>query len=565
MNKNLKYIGSLVLLLVVGSCETFDLGREFPTTLSEEQIFASFDYNSRRVNTIYSYVPSGFLSIDGAMLASASDEAEHTLETCAVQKFNTGSWNAIGNPDEAWGTFYSGIRAVNLFLSTIDGINLDQYRLDPEQQTLYQSQLDEIERWTYEVRFLRAFFYFELVKRYGGVPIVIDALSVDDDLSSIQRNSLEDCIKFISDECDAAAAGLPMTYPNANLGRATKGAALALKSRLLLYSASDLFNTTSWANGYAHPELVSVTGDRMTKWKAAADAAKAVIDLTGSGYGLASDYRHLFHTFNSPEIIFVRRDGSTNTFEQATYPVGYDLGKSGTTPSQNLIDAYEMADGSKFDWTNPMHAAAPYANRDPRLSYTILTNNSFFKNRLVEAWTGGRDGKGKPLATRTGYYLKKYVDENLNLLQGNTSVHSWIHFRLAEIYLNYAEALNEYDPGNPDIKHYADMVRARPGIGMPALPDGLTQAEMRDRIRNERRVELAFEGHRFWDVRRWMIAPETLGADIKGVDIARIDADQFTYKVVTVENRVFQPKMYFYPIPQSELLLVRGLVQNPLW
>jgi hypothetical protein len=563
MNRNLKYITSTILLLVLGSCDSLNLDREFPTSLSEEQVFASFDYNSRRVNNIYSYLPSGFLVIDGAMLASASDEAEHTLETSAVQKFNNGSWNPIDNPDDVWGKYYAGIRAVNLFLSTIDGINLDQYRLDPEQQALYESQLAEIDRWTYEVRFLRAFFYFELTKRYGGVPIVTEPLSIDDDLRSIQRNTLDECIQFIVVECNAAADGLPVTYPSASLGRVTKGAALALKSRALLYAASDLFNTPSWASGYAHPELISVTGDRMERWKAAADAAKQVIDL--ATYNLASDYGSLFRTFNNPEIIMARREGASNSFEQANYPIGYDLGMSGTTPSQNLVDAYEMADGSKFDWNNPAHAAAPYENRDPRLARTVLTNNTFFKDRPVEAWTGGRDGQGTPLATRTGYYLRKYVDENLNLLQGNTSVHSWILFRLAEIYLNYAEALNEYDPGNPDIKTYVDLVRARPGVEMPPLPDGLNQAEMRERIRNERRVELAFEGHRFWDVRRWMVASETLGSALAGVDIAKTGTDQFTYTPVNIENRVFEPRMYFYPIPQSELLLAGEWTQNPLW
>ena len=563
MNKKLKYITSATLLLLLGSCDSLNLDREFPTSLSEEQVFASFDYNSRRVNNIYSYLPSGFLAIDGAMLASASDEAEHTLETSAVQKFNNGSWNPIDNPDDVWGKYYAGIRAVNLFLSTIDGINLDQYRLDPEQQALYESQLAEIDRWTYEVRFLRAFFYFELTKRYGGVPIITEPLSVDDDLRGIQRNTLDECIQFIVDECNAAADGLPVTYPSASRGRVTKGAALALKSRALLYAASDLFNTPSWAGGYAHPELISVTGDRMERWKAAADAAKEVIDL--ATYNLATDYGSLFRTFNSPEIILVRREGASNAFEQANYPIGYDLGMSGTTPSQNLVDAYEMADGSKFDWNNPAHAAAPYENRDPRLARTVLTNNTFFKDRPVEAWTGGRDGKGTPLATRTGYYLRKYVDENLNLLQGNTSVHSWILFRLAEIYLNYAEALNEYDPGNPDIKTYVDLVRARPGVEMPPLPDGLSQAEMRDRIRNERRVELAFEGHRFWDVRRWMVASETLGSTLAGVDITKTGTDQFTYTPVNVENRVVDPRMYLYPIPQSELLLAGGWAQNPLW
>jgi hypothetical protein len=563
--KNTKYITGVAVAIALTSCDLVNLDREFPTTLSQDQIFASFNYNSERVNNIYSYLPSGFLAIDGAMLASASDEAEHTGETSGIHKFNTGSWSPLDNPDNAWSYNYAGIRAANVFLSTTNDINLDQYRLDPEQQTLYESQLAEINRWKFEVRFLRAFFYFELFKRYGGVPIITDVLAVDDDLQNVPRNTMQEVVQFISDECDVAAAELPETYPGASLGRVTKGAALALKSRLLLYAASDLFNTPGWAGGYSTPELISVSGDRQARWKAAADAAKAVIDLTGAGYSLASDYRNLFRSFNNGEIILVRRNGPTNTFEMASYPVGYDLGNSGTTPSQNLVDAYEMADGSAFDWSNPTHAAAPYDNRDPRLQYTVLTNNTVFKSRPVEAWTGGRDGKGSPLATKTGYYLKKYVDEGLNLLQGNTSVHSWIHFRLAEMYLNYAEALNEYNPGDPDIKTYVDLVRARPGVNMPALAGGLSQSEMRAKIRNERRIELAFEGHRFWDVRRWMEAPTALGAPLRGVEITKTGESSFTYTPIAVENREFDPKMYLYPIPQSELFLTKGWPQNPLW
>lgn len=564
MNRN-KYIPVLIIIMILSSCDSFNLDREFSTTLTENQIFESFNYNSQRVNNIYSYLPNGLLAIDGAMISSASDDAEHTLETSEIQKFNTGSWNPLDNPDDVWGKYYAGIRAVNQFLATSDQINLDQYKLDPEQQELYQSQLDEINRWKFETRFLRAFFYFELVKRYGGVPIITDVLSLNDNLNSINRNSLDDCIKFITDECDATAAVLPAMYANEDLGRATKGAALALKSRVLLYAASDLFNSPSWAGGYSRPELISVSGDRMTKWEAAADAAKEVIDLTEAGYSLASNYRDLFRTYNNPEIILARRDGASNTFEQASYPVGYDLGRSGTTPSQNLVDAYEMTDGSIFDWSNPVEAASPYENRDPRLNYNILTNNTFFKDRPVESWTGGLDGKGAPLATKTGYYLKKYVDENLDLLQGNTSVHSWIIFRLAEIYLNYAEALNEYDPGNPDIQFYIDMVRARTDVDMPPIPGGLSQSEMRERIHNERRVEMAFEGQRFWDVRRWMEASDDFGSTLRGVEITKVGDNNFNYKVIDVENRSFTPKMYLYPIPQNELNATSGWTQNPLW
>ncbi len=559
----------LFVTAVVGlsSCENLD--RDLITEITPQQATRSYDYSSYRIASVYTNIPAGYLQIDGAMTASATDEAEHTLETSNVQKFNSGAWNAIDNPENLWSNFYQGIRKANQFLAASDSINLDQYKLDPtpSAQTVYQTRLAEIKRWKYEARFLRAYFYFELVKRYGGVPIIAQIYTVDDDFQATKRSTLAECIQYITAECDSAAKNLPVTYSATDLGRATRGAALALKSRVLLYAASDLFNTPSWAMGYSNPELISLTGDRMARWKAAADAAKAVIDLAGTGYALNSNYRNLFITnsYTLPEIILARRNGSSNDFEKANYPIGYDLGNSGTTPSQNLVDAYERTDGTKFDWNNPAQAANPFANRDPRLGLNIILNNTAYKGRPLEAWAGGRDGKGVVNATKTGYYLKKYVNENQNLLTNTTSVQSWNLIRLAEIYLNYAEALNEASPGNADAKTYVDRVRARTGVAMPALPAGLSQAEMRERIRNERRVELAFEDHRGWDVRRWLQGPQYLGAPLMGLDITKNADGTFTYKPITVENRVFEPKMYLYPIPQGEVNASKGLIQNPGW
>lgn len=551
----------------LSGCENLD--RELITDITQQQLIHSYDYTLNRVNSLYTTVPPGYLQIDGAMTASATDEAEHTLETSNVQKFNSGSWNAIDNPDNLWPNFYLGIRRVNQFLVSTDSVNLDQYRLDPapSAQTIYQNRLNDINRWKYEARFLRAYFYFELVKRYGGVPLVSQIYSLDADVQATKRNTLAECIQYVTAECDSAAKNLPLIYPSTDLGRATKGAALALKSRMLLYAASDLFNTTTWSGGYSNPELISLTGDRQARWKAAADAAKAVIDLAGTGYALNTNYRNLFITnsYTLPEIIYSRRNGSSNDFEKANYPIGYDLGNSGTTPSQNLVDAYEMTDGTKFSWNNPVQAANPYANRDPRLGLNIILNNTTYKGRPVEAWAGGRDGKGIVNATKTGYYLKKYVNENLNLLLNNTSVYSWNLFRLPEIYLNYAEALNEAAPGNADIKTYVDRVRTRTGVALPALPAGLSQTDMRERIRNERRVELAFEDHRAWDVRRWLQGPQYLGAPLMGVDIVKNADGTFKYTPITVESRVFDPKMYLYPIPQGELNISKGISQNPGW
>ncbi len=565
--KRIFYIVAMAAAAGLSSCE--DLERELVTDITQQQVNTSYTFTLNRITSLYTDIPAGYLQIDGAMTASATDEAEHTLETSNVQKFNNGSWNAIDNPENLWANFYRGIRKANQFLAESDRVDLDQFKLDPtpSAQTVYLTRLAEIKRWKYEARFLRAYFYFELVKRYGGVPILTKIYSVDDNFADVKRNTLAQCMQYITAECDSAAGNLPVTYVATDLGRATRGAALSLKSRVLLYAASDLFNTTAWAGGYANPELIALTGDRQARWKAAADAAKAVIDLAGTGYVLNTNYRNLFITnsYTLPEVIFTRRNAADNTFERANYPIGYDLGNSGTTPSQNLVDAHEMANGTRFDWNNPVHAAAPYANRDPRLGLNIILNNTPYKGRNVESFTGGRDGKGIVNATKTGYYLKKHANENLNLLLGNTSVKSWNLFRLAEIFLNYAEALNEATPGVADIKTFVDRVRTRTGVALPALPAGLSQAEMRERIRNERRIELAFEDHRGWDVRRWQQGPQFLGAPLMGVDIVRNADGTFKYTPVEVEKRVFEPKMYLYPIPQGELNASKGLVQNPGW
>ena len=579
MLKMKKYLYSLIVCgaLALSACQ--DLDREFVTTIGRNEIEQSFGNVQALLNAIYADIPDGTLYIGGsAMMASATDESEFTSETNAIQSFNTGSWNAINNPDLVWGNYYRGIRKVNQFLLSTDKINLDPWKLDPSAsaQAVYNTNLAAIKRWTYEARFLRAYFYFELVKRYGGVPILNNALDIDADFSKIKRNSLSECIQFITSECDSAAAKLPLNtstlpYVAANdLGRVTKLTALALKSRVLLYAASDLFNNTSWAGGYPNPELISLpAGDRAARWKTASDAAKAVIDA-GALPSLGA-YKSLFNTFNNGEIIFTRSTAAGNQFEKNNSPIGYNLGQSGNTPSQDLVDAYEVKVNSttavKFNWDDPAMAANPYANRDPRLGFSIVTNNTAFgtPSRNVQLWPGGLDAKPIVNASKTGYYLRKYQIESLNLLNGNTGVHSWIIFRYPEVYLNYAEALNEWSPGNADIKKYVDIVRARTGVAMPPLPANLSQVEMREKIRNEKRVEFAFEDHRFWDVRRWMQGPELFGKALRGVNVNRNADNTFTYTPVKVEDRVFTPKMYLYPIPQSDLNISKELIQNPLW
>ena len=576
--KKIKYFIISAMMLFLTACDDL-LDPEVVVGTTTEQIIRSYNNTRSTATAIYSFLPDGFSYIDGTLLAGASDEAEHTLETNLVQKFNAGSWNAVDNPDNAWSTNFKGIYNANLTLSNIDSVRMEYLRLDPSftSQELYKINMENMGRWKYEIRFLRAFFYFELVKRYGGVPIITEPLGLNDDFTLFPRRSLSDCIQFIVEECDSTAKALPLISTDEDLGRATKGAALALKSRVLLYAASDLYNDPSWAGGYEHPELISMTDEktREERWIEAALAAKDVIDL--ASYSMSGGYENLFRSYNNQELILTRRYGESGSFERANYPIGYDGGNSGITPLGNLVDAYEVLKrgvAMPFDWNNEEHSANPYIDRDPRLAATVLTNNTMFKGgaadpRPVEIWAGGRDGKGAPRATKTGYYMNKWIDPNLDLVRGQSSVHSWVLIRYAEILLNYAEAVtfgygyNGRVPGSSITTPAFALTTIRRRVGMP-LVFAQSKEQIIEAIKHERRIELAFEDHRLWDLRRWMDAPEALSAPARGVEITKVDDDTFSYKNIELEKRVWDNKMYFYPIPQKEVEIAKW-PQNPLW
>jgi hypothetical protein len=262
--------------------------------------------------------------------------------------------------------------------------------------------------------------------------------------------------------------------------------------------------------------------------------------------------------------------GDNNTPETYNYPVTTLKGNTGTCPSGNLVDSYENADGSSFSWSSLSPGKDPYANRDPRLLYSIVTNNSTWNGRVMECFQGGTDVTGKQTST-TGYYLKKFLTDGLDLELGQTAVHSWPLFRYAEVLLNYAEAMNEaYGPdadifGDGKTARWAiDQVRSK--AGMPSVV-ATGQSSMREKIKHERQIELAFEDHRFWDVRRWgeNVATAALGTPLKGVSITKQSDGKFTYETKSVENRVFLSKMMLYPIPQSEVLKSDKIEQNNGW
>ena len=539
----------LLIFLGLGACEYLEYDEA--SYLEKEDIFIDFQRTKSFLTNIYNYLPHDFVSIDGAMRATASDEAVHVWDLSNVHGMNNGTWSAIRPLDNVWGNMYSGIRAANLFLVETEGQTFadQQYNVD------YHEMMEQFRIYPFEARFLRAFFYFELVKRYKNIPLITTVLTPEESLE-LEPSDFETVVQFIVDECDAIADSLPKDYGSFSstqeTGRATKGAALALKARTLLYAASPLHNP----------------GNDTERWKAAAEAAFDVINIWE--YNLESNYSSNFNNITSSELIFGRRQGPTNGFERRNFPVGYEGGNTGTCPTQNLIDAYEMQESGLPVSEDPLYDPDnPYEGRDPRMYETVILNMDIWKEDTVETFYGGRNGQPIPNATKTGYYLRKYLIEDVNLDPTNTNTreHTWVLFRYAEILLNYAEAINEvygpYDGGDVGMSANFAVSLVRERSDMPPFPADLSQDEFREKLRNERRVELAFEDHRFWDIRRWMIGETT--REIYGMDIRRQEDDSFTYEKVLVEQRVFEDRMNLYPIPQSEIFINPNLIQNPGW
>src|SRR5690606_21855580 len=394
---------------------------------------------------------------------------------------------------------------------------------------------------------------------YGPVPIITNSFQPSDDFSNVKRNTLSECFEYIVERCDHATELLPMTVPSASKGRVTGAAALALKARVLLYAASPLFNGNPDYMGFTDSEGTQLFPTYNAQlWQRAADAAKASIDRSeAAGYRLyrsanndpLQNYRQVFTERHNSEVLFARNLGVHSWQEMAGAP-NSEGGWSGLCPLQSLVDAYEMADGStpitgygadgepiinndsgyKEDgYANDAHPLGyypagvrnMYVNRDPRFYATVNYNGAVWRGRQLEFWNSGAEGKSKggaELYTVNGYLLRKFMDEqNVNIREGRFVLKTWVYFRLAEQYLNYAEALNEAQGPVADVYTYVNAVRER--SGMPGLAPGLTQEQMREKIRHERRIELSFETHRYFDTRRWLIAEETNKINLYGMNI----------------------------------------------
>lgn len=508
------------------------------------------------LSTIYADLDSDFGNYSGATLASATDEAVYSHDGNAIESFFNGAWSPSNANSSIWTTCYHGIAYCNMFLDEFTGLEFEDYKLDKN----FMAEMYQYNNYQWEARWARAYFYFLLVRQYGGVPLITKNLPADE--ANVQpRATADEIFQFIDDECVAIKDTITKDYGDlgdlamtpANNGRANNLAVLALRARAALYHASPLFNPDN------NQEL----------WRKAAEANKAVIDAcTARGMKLSNDYKGLFigNTNWSDaaavgEIIFGRRMPTENrTFETYNFPVGISGagagGGGGNCPSLNLVESYEQGDN--------------------RFAQTIACNGDSWPNANtvpLETFVGGVNGQPNAYATPTGYYLKKYVTESVQIAGNgaNTCKHVWVTFRLAEFYLNYAEAMfnlsgsgYQASTGFTMTPEYAiNVVRRRAGLA--GMEKDLSAADFKAQYEKERFVELAFEGHRFFDVRRWKEG-EKYFKTIYGMQITKNADGTFTEIKRVVQNRQWNDKMNLFPIPQSEILKSGGvLTQNPGW
>lgn len=623
MNKLIRYsiYFGIVSVVIFSSCKRSFLDTTDLSSVGGDVVWSDGPLSEAFVTEIYNGLgPGGF---DEQMLASLSDEAVFTHTGRNINTINEGSLSP-SNPGWTsgtyeWGSMYSRIRGCNLALEKLTTATFDDETLK--------------ERLRGEVHFLRAYYYHQLVRYYGGVPIITRTYGLNEDYSA-PRNTWEECVNFIVANCDSAIQEL--TDKSLAKGRATPLAAMALKSRILLYAASDLHDIPTakalspTISSFANPELLGYTsGDQNARWLTAKAAAKAVMDA-GVGYKLdlaapvspeegKLNYMSIAMGGGSKapgidpsagiEIIF----GRYNTPDKDEWggtrlglfdgPNGYH-NWAGNTPIGLLVDDYEMLDGTKFSWSNPAEKADPYENRDPRFYASIMYDGSEWKPRNLisgnvdpanEIQTGqydlivngalttfkGLDTRSSTIedwnGSRTGYYMRKFIDPDPAIVDNNTYQYvPWPFFRYTEAVLNYVEACIETGD-ETEARNWLNKIRFR--SGMPAVTE--TGTALMDRYRNERRVELVYEEHRYHDARRWMIAPTTLGRKITFInvvgkfkpgkslsDIYHHDESIYDYTYTPVEdvnheNRTWIDKMYFRPITRDEMNKNLSLVQNP--
>lgn len=537
-----KVILILIAYLLSGSCKNDILDITPTDRLSETAVWNDPALVQLFINAQYNALQSGFDNNPN----NVTYDIQYFCDD-SYSQFDRGGYQAIAKGTltsssvgglsayfNYWNTGYSAIRNFNIFFQKIDNVPASE---DVKTQMIA------------EVKLLRAFVYAKLIWNYGGVPIIDKAFALDETLTGATRNTYDECVAYILKDLNDAINVLPDQQTGDDLGRASADAARALKSRVLLYYASP----------YNNPSNIQ------SRWQDASDAALELIN--SNRYSLYNDFHGLFIGDANNEAIFSRYYST-----DVSHDVGYYCGPIGSgglghkIPSQTLVDAFEMSNGVipvingtiNPDPNNTYDPNNPYVNRDPRFYATVLYNGAPYKDRTIQPYAGGADFTGND-ATPTGYYLYKFIDQNLPNAANTPYTYPWHYFRLAEIYLNYAEA--QYNLGNEDhARLYVNKVRQR--VNMPDITE--TGSTLFDRIVHERQVELAMEGLRYYDVRRWEIAPQTENRSIQGMQIIRNGDGSFTYNRLNLLPRVWDDKFYLLPIARQEVLSSEGsLIQNP--
>lgn len=545
----IQYILLVSVVIGLSACKKDYLDRLPNAKISEEEVFSDIGNSELFVNNIYNSVPNMFRTF--WPMSSATDETDQSQDQATITadgadagNFNSGFFTPSAFPLRGrWKDYFTQIRRCNIVLANYDKIPEDNNY--PERK----------KRLKGEVLTLRAYYYFELLRGWGGVPLFESIQNpLGDEPIFFKRNSVDEVVASILKDLTEAEPLLPANYSDrqSEIGRASKTIVLVLKGRVLLYHASPLFNPTN------------IT----TRWKEASDANKKALDAAlAAGYNLHPKYSEIFTQFTNQEVIWGRpAPGAFGDagIDREMNPTGY-IGYARVTVLQELVDDYELKatgkrpaeSGSGYD---PSH---PYAGRDPRFYQSVLYPGSTWKGRKTDPL--GIDA-AEPGKTATNYWQRKYLLESVNLINASgDSPRRWVLMRTAEVYLNYAEAYNEAIGPDKEVYDAVNAVRAR--VGMPGLPVGLGREEMREKIRHERRIELAFEGQRFWDVRRWKIAETVDNKTVRGVSIS-VSGSDTTYTYPIIEKRTFDKgKMYFLPIPQSEIDKLGGVSsgfgQNP--
>lgn len=526
------------------------------------------------ITTIYLDLDTDYGNYSGAILGAASDEAEYAYTGNSIETFYNGAWSPSNAQGGMWTTCYRAISNCNLYLDKFTGLTFPELEMNAD----YKPQMFRYNNYQYEVRCLRAYYYFLLVRQYGDVPFTEHVLEAEES-NTLTRRPAQEIFDYIISECDAVKDSIVENYADlpadvvlpsepAETGRVNKLTVLALKARAALYAASPLFNTS---------------GDKEL-WHRAALANKELLDACEAAkMKLVDEYASLWDKNNyknaTDELIFGRRANRENSsMETNNFPAGLENCNGGNCPTQNMVDAYEMVDGKSYMESDFYDPANPYANRDPRLAATIAVNGETgwpkWNEVPLETFQGGVNGEPINGATPTGYYLKKCCQADIDPRSNSTNksaYHTWLTFRLGEFYLNYAEAVFNY-LGSADATdaefpmsacEAASKTRLRKSVNMPKFPTGMSNDAFWEKYKNERMVELAFEGHRFWDVRRWKEADKYFKS-ITEMKITKNSDNTFTYNRKEV-SRQWNDKMYFFPIPQPQIMKNNNLLQNPGW